>query len=465
MSIRRLTSIAAREAEVACPKVTKPFNCKLTGFLEPSESYSIDEVRYMTSTGGLLEVSHDMDALAQIDGETWRNLFDKRMGGPFHPYGSGVWSKKEWVLPHIPAEEVVSLGEGNSHLMRASQFEKKVDMSHIWIKQCGVSHSGSFKDLGMTALLSQVNYLMKRGHHIKAVGCASSGDTSAAVSAYASASGIPSVVFLPAGKVSPSQLVQPIANGSLVLCLDTDFDGCMALIKQVVQEYPVYLANSMNPLRLEGQKTVSIDIAQQMLWDLPDTVIIPGGNLGNTYALYKGFKMCKDLGLTDRIPKIIVSQTEMANPLYLAFQKGLENDDSFAPVKAGETYASAIRIGNPVSYERARKAILATGGSVEQCTEEELMDACAVGDRAGMFNCPHTGTSLAVLMKLRAEGKLQKDEKTVIVSTAHGLKFTESKAQYHMNELDIACRYANQLQTLPPKPEAIIDALKARFDN
>lgn len=306
---------------------------------------------------------------------------------------------------------------------------------------------------------------MKRGKHIKAVGCASSGDTSAAMSAYASAIGIPSVVFLPAGKVSPSQLIQPISNGSLVFCLDTDFDGCMECIKQVVQEYPIYLANSMNPIRLEGQKTVSIDIAQQLFWDVPDTVIIPGGNLGNTYALYKGFKMCKDLGLTDRIPRIIVSQTEKANPLYLAFQKGLENDDAFKPVKAGETYASAIRIGNPVSYERARRAILETGGSVEQCTEEELMDACAVGDRAGMFNCPHTGTSLSVLMKLRAEGKLQRDEKTVIVSTAHGLKFTESKAQYHMKELDIACRYANQMQTLPPKPEMIIDALKQRFGN
>jgi threonine synthase len=438
---------------------------KLSGFLEPSESYPIDEIRYTTSSGGLLEVEHDMSALAQVDGDTWRRLFDKRMGGPFYPYGSGVWSKKEWVLPHIPAEEVISLGEGNSHLMRASQFEKAVDMSHIWIKQCGVSHSGSFKDLGMTALLSQVNYLMNRGKHLKAVGCASSGDTSAAVSAYASASGIPSVVFFPAGKVSPSQLIQPISNGSLVLCLDTDFDGCMECIKQVVQEYPVYLANSMNPLRLEGQKTVSIDIAQQLFWDLPDTVIIPGGNLGNTYALYKGFKMCKDLGLTDRIPRIIVSQTEMANPLYLAYQKGLDKDSSFEPVKAGETYASAIRIGNPVSYERARRAIIETGGSVEQCTEEELMDACAIGDRAGMFNCPHTGTSLAVLMKLRSEGKIQKDEKTVIVSTAHGLKFTESKAQYHMKELDITCRYANQLQTLPPKPDMIIDALKQRFDN
>lgn len=465
MSVRRL-SIASRVAEITCPEVSKPFSAKFTGFLEPEQSFPIDEIRYTTSTGGLLEVSHDMDALAQVDGPTWRNLFDKRMGGPFHPYGSGVWSKKEWVLPHIPADEVVSLGEGNSHLMRASQFEKRLDMSHVWIKQCGVSHSGSFKDLGMTALLSQVNFLMKRGSAIKAVGCASSGDTSAAVSAYASASGIPSVVFLPAGKVSPSQLIQPISNGSLVLCLDTDFDGCMKCIKQVVQEYPIYLANSMNPLRLEGQKTVSIDIAQQMFWEVPDTVIIPGGNLGNTYALWKGFQMCKDLGLTTSIPRIIVSQTDKANPLYLAYQKGLEHDDSFAPVTAGETFASAIRIGNPVSYERARRAIRATGGSVEQCTEEELMDACAIGDRCGMFNCPHTGTSLAVLMKLRAEGKIQRDERTVIVSTAHGLKFTESKAQYHMRELsELQCRYANSLQTLPPEPSKIIDALKTRFEN
>lgn len=460
--VRRL-STNARLKEIAKPSVAKNFNVKFVGFDEPQKSYPIDEVRYTTDTGGLLEVQHDMEALGQVDAETWKTLFDKRMGGPFYPYGSGVWSKKEWVLPHVDAEDVISLGEGNSNLMKATQFEKHVNMDNVWIKQCGISHSGSFKDLGMTALMSHVKYAMRKGSQIKAVGCASSGDTSAAVSAYASAAGIPSLVFLPAGKVSPSQLIQPISNGSLVLCLETDFDGCMKTIKQIVQEYPIYLANSMNPLRLEGQKTVSIDILQQLLWEVPDTVIIPGGNLGNTYALWKGFNMCKQLGLIDRIPRLIVSQTDQANPLFSAYEKGLPNECE--PVVAKETFASAIRIGNPVSYPRARKALLETGGIVAQCTEEELMDACAIGDRCGMFNCPHTGTSLAVLMKLREQGVIQKDEKVVVVSTAHGLKFTESKAQYHTGELkELSCRYKNNLQVLPDDPNAVIDAIKKRFD-
>jgi len=460
MIIKRFSGISF--SNIHTPTLQKPLSVGLTGFFETNEKYHISDIKYTTRDGHLLEVEHDMDALAQITGQGWRKLFDRRVGKPFYPLGSGVWGKKEWILPHIPNEDVISFGEGNSNLMKATQFSKRIGMKHVWIKQCGISHSGSFKDLGMTVLISHVNNLMKNGSKIRAVGCASSGDTSAAVSAYSSAVGIPSVVFLPAGKISPSQLIQPISNGSLVLCLDTDFDGCMECIKQIVQECPIYLANSMNPLRLEGQKTVSVEILQQLSWEVPNTVIIPGGNLGNVYALWKGFNMCKHLGLINNIPRLIVSQTEKANPLYQAYQNGLP--DVVQAVKARKTFASAIQIGNPVSYPRARKALLETNGIVEQCTEEELMDAGALGDQNGMFNCPHTGTSLAVLLKLLKNGRIQKDERVVVVSTAHGLKFTESKTRYHLGQLvDLSCQLKNPMKFLPPKPEDILAALKERF--
>ena len=254
-------------------------------------------------------------------------------------------------------------------------------MQDLWVKQCGNSHTGSFKDLGMTALVSQVNRIRKRDPSaVSAVGCASTGDTSAALSAYCAAAGIPSIVFLPADKISLAQLVQPIANGSLVLSIqDTDFDGCMQLIKEVTAETPVYLANSMNSLRLEGQKTAAVEICQQFDWDVPDWLVIPGGNLGNVYAFYKGFKMCKDLGLVDRIPRLVVAQAQNANPLYESYKNGYKD---FSAVKAKTTYASAIQIGDPVSIDRAVLALKATDGIVEEATEEELMDAAEQAQRA-----------------------------------------------------------------------------------
>ena len=288
-------------------------------------------------------------------------------------------------LQGIPDENIVSMFEGNSNLFWADRYGREMmGMTDLWVKQCGNSHTGSFKDLGMTVLVSQVNHIMKsRPGSIKAVGCASTGDTSAALSAYCAAAGIPSIVFLPADKISLAQLVQPIANGSLVLSIDTDFDGCMKLIKQVTEQSPVYLANSMNSLRLEGQKTAAIEILQQFDWEVPDWVIIPGGNLGNIYAFYKGFKMCKDLGLVDRLPRLVCAQAANADPLYRAYVQGY---DQFENLKATSTFASAIQIGAPVSIDRAILALRETDGVVESATEQELMDAAALADRTG--ECP-----------------------------------------------------------------------------
>ncbi|VVA99614.1 unnamed protein product [Arabis nemorensis] len=260
-----------------------------------------------------------------------------------------------------------------------------------------------------------------------------------------------------------AQLVQPIANGAFVLSIDTDFDGCMKLIKEITSELPIYLPNSLNSLRLEGQKTAAIEILQQFNWEVPDWVIVPGGNLGNIYAFYKGFKMCHELGLVDRMPRLICAQAANANPLYLhsdpgpeanAFLLGLQARPclhyksgwkDFKPVKANTTFASAIQIGDPVSIDRAVYTLRNCDGIVEEATEEELMDVMAQADSTGMFVCPHTGVALTALFKLRNQGVIT--DRTVVVSTAHRLKFSQSKIDYHSKAIpDMACRFSNPLK-------------------
>jgi threonine synthase len=230
----------------------------------------------------------------------------------------------------------------------------------------------------------------------------------------------------------------------------------MRLVQEITKDPTLYLANSMNSLRVEGQKTVGIEIVQQFDWEAPDVMIIPGGNLGNVSALGKGLLMMKDLGLIAKLPRIVVAQAERANPLYRAY---LRNFESFEPVQAQKTLASAIQIGNPVSFQKAVRTLKQFQGIVEQASEEELAEAAAMGDRTGMFNCPHTGVALAVLLKLLKAGKIDKSERVVVISTAHGLKFVEMKVKYHQKELEFPSRNANQPIDLPPTLDAVKQAL------
>jgi threonine synthase len=232
--------------------------------------------------------------------------------------------------------------------------------------------------------------------------------------------------------VSPAQLVQPLANGALVLSLDTDFDGCMAAVQEITKHKHIYLANSMNSLRIEGQKTVAIEIVQQFEWEVPDWVVLPGGNLGNVSALGNGFLMMRDLGLISKLPRICVAQAENANPFYRAYLKNFEH---FEPVTARETLASAIQIGNPVSIRKAIAILQRFDGVVEQASELELSEETARADRTGMFNCPHTGVALAALRKLAKRKVIRSHERVVVISTANGLKFAEQKIGYHSGTL------------------------------
>jgi len=410
---------------------------------------------------GLLEVVHDLEALRDRSGASWMKLFDERYKLNLWPFGSGVWGKREWVMPQVPDDLIVSMYEGGTNLFWAERYGRSLGLDDLWVKLCGNSHSGSFKDLGMTVLVSVVQLAMREGLRVKAIACASTGDTSASLAAYGAAAGLPVVVLLPRGKISTAQLVQPLAHGALVLGLDTDFDGCMAIVKQLAAEGIVYLANSMNPLRIEGQKTVAIEIVQQFLWQVPDWVVLPSGNLGNAAALYAGFKMLRDLGVISRYPRLIVAQAENANPLYRAWTAGKSTVD---PVVAKPTQATAIQIGNPVSAPRAVRAVEALNGVVEQASEQELAEAAARADRTGMYACPHTAVGLAVLEKLVARGVIKKDERVVCISTANALKFTEFKVRYHEGQIDgVVSEQKNPPVMLPPSYGNVVDAIRARF--
>jgi len=416
---------------------------------------------------GLLEVEHDRAALAARSAAEWKALFDGRFrAGPW-PYGSGVWGKKEWVYPQLAVENVVSMAEGASPLLRIDRYAREIGLEDVWLKECGVTHTGSFKDLGMTVLVSAVKEMRARGGEVRAVACASTGDTSAALAAYCAAAGIPSVVLLPRGKISTAQLVQPISNGALVLELDTDFDGCMRVVKELSRTKDVYLANSMNSLRIEGQKTASIEIAQQLGWTSPDWIVIPGGNLGNASAVGKGFQLMKELGLVERLPRLVVAQAENANPLWRGTTGAGRRPTAslqIEPVPAQRTLASAIQIGAPVSARRALRALEALDGLVEQASEQELADAAARADRAGMFACPHTGVALAALEKLASRGVVGKGERVVVISTAHGLKFADFKVGYHDAKLaGLRSPLRNPAVSLPATLGAVEDAIAARF--
>ena len=442
----------------------KPFHAYFQN-INGTDTYPLDEVIYRSKVdNSLLEVHHDREALAERSPEEWKKLFaERRMS--FKPEDmSGISSKREMVLPEMPVEDIVTMREGWSPLFDAAPLAKELGIKSLKVKLCGNSHTGSFKDLGMTVLVSQVNHIIKKQiHEIDAVACASTGDTSAALSAYCAKAGIPSIVFLPAGKTSTAQLIQPISNGSIVLALDTDFDGCMKIVQEVTKDNRIYLANSMNSLRVEGQKTISPEICQELGWKVPDVVIIPGGNLGNVSALAKGFEDCKAMGLINKIPRIVVAQAEHANPFYQAYERGF---DKLVPVQAKKTLASAIQIGNPVSYPKAVRAIQNTNGIVVSVTEEELANAAHRADRIGLYACPHTGVALGGLEKLVAAGKIDKEEEVIVISTAHGLKFTEFKVGYHEQKLEgIQSKFANPIFKAPAEIGAVMDILKKEMAN
>ncbi len=417
-------------------------------------AYPLDSLIYCCpSCHGLLEVSHDVGALQRLSGEEWIELFDSRYPARAGTVdASGVWSKREWVYPGLDSRDIIHFSEGNTPLVELPH--RVSGLGRGWIKQCGHTQTGSFKDLGMTVLVSAVKRLRRRRPSLKAVACASTGDTSAALAAYCARAGIPALILLPEGKTSMAQLLQPLASGAVVCALRTDFDGCMKIVQKLTEDGHIYLANSLNSLRLEGQKTLAIEICQQLGWRAPDWVVIPGGNLGNVSALGYGFSLLHRLGLIRKRPRIACAQAQQANPLYRAYKAGRADVGS---IVARNTLATAIQIGNPVSAPRAVQVLREFHGVVEQASEQELADAAALADSEGMLCCPQTAVALACSRKLVHVGVIGSEDETVVISTANGLKFMDYKRDYHRNDLEgLQCRHANPHHVLEPNLKSVL---------
>lgn len=427
------------------------------------EHYELSEIIYKCpKCGELLEVQHDMDVLKTLSGAGWRERFEKHYRLHEWPYGSSVWGKKELVCPNVKNENIVSTYEGGTNLFWADRLGKQIGLDDLWVKQCGMAHTGSFKDLGMTVLVSMVKQMIADGKKIRAVACASTGDTSASLAAYCAVAGIPAIVFLPKNKVSLTQLIQPITHGVLTLSLDTDFDGCMKLVKQVCSQNDIYLANSMNSLRIEGQKTISFEMVQQFNWEVPDWVVVPGGNLGNVSAVGKGFQMLHDLKIIDKLPRLVCAQAERADPLYRSYKTGFK---SFQPIHAQKTLATAIQIGDPVSVKKAIRTLKAFDGIVGEATENELANAAGKANRTGLLCCPHTAVALAVVEKLAKSGELKRQDRVVVLSTANGLKFTDFLYKYHTNQINgVEAEYAFSPIDLPADYDAVRDTILKKIE-
>jgi threonine synthase len=340
---------------------------------------------------------------------------------------SGVWRFRDLFPIVKDFERVVTLREGNTPLYEMPRCGKIAGIDWLLAKHQGMNPTGSFKDTGMTAAISVA---AERG--FEWVACASTGNTSAAMAAYAARAGLRSIVFIPEGKIAWGKLSQSMDYGALTIQLKTDFDGCVKVLTELVKKFPIYLLNSVNPYRLEGQKTPAFEMVEQLEWQVPEHVIVPGGNLANGAALGKGFAEMKQLGLISRVPKISVVQAQGANPLYRAMQAN--GGDSLEPVVA-ETRASAIRIGNPASWKKTVEVLRSTGGWVEQATEQEIALAKAQIGAEGIGCEPASAVTLAGLKKLVDQGKITREERVVIVLTGHTLKDSEYTIKYHRGEL------------------------------
>jgi threonine synthase len=375
---------------------------------------------------------------------------------------SGVWRFRE-LLPILDDfGNAVTLIEGNTPLYHLKRAAKALGIDQLFAKHQGMNPTGSFKDTGMTAALSVAK---ERG--FEWVACASTGNTSAAMAAYAARAGLKSLVLIPEGKIAWGKLSQAMDYGAVTCQLQTDFDGCLRLLTEIVKEAPIYLLNSVNPYRLEGQKTPAFEIAEAFEWYVPDHLIVPGGNLGNSSALGKGFRELRELGLVARMPRISVIQAAGANPLVRSFEQ--QKGTALEPLEA-HTRASAIRIGNPASWRKAVRVIQETGGWCLDVTEAEIAIAKAEIGAEGLGCEPASAVTLAGLKKLRAEGKVASGEAVVLVLTGHTLKDADYTIDFHrgtlLNEEESAGREAeiaglrHNAAAVEATPAAVLAALK-----
>src|SRR5215211_6368848 len=401
-----------------------------------------DALSQCPACGGLLDVVIP----------TRRKLTPSDFGVGIPPAGkhSGVWRYLP-LLPTLPESALVSRWEGNTPLYRDDRLARYAGLcdGHLQLKHEGHNPTASFKDRGMTVGVSHA-----RAVGARIVACASTGNTSASLASYAAAAGMRALVIVPEGKIAGGKLAQTIAHGALVVQVQGDFDQALALLREIAEDYDryhVYLVNSVNPFRLEGQKTIVFELLEQLDWLVPDVIALPGGNLGNTAAFGKALTDLHAAGLIDRLPRLATIQAVGAAPFVAYFENGF---DAWEPVHA-DTIATAIKIGNPASMERARRSIQVSGGVAVAVTDDEIMEAKAQIDRVGIGCEPASAASLAGVRKLVESGEIRRDATVVGVLTGHVLKDADAVVNYHLGDLNGAPRAeANRPITIPAELSA-----------
>ena len=410
--------------------------------------------------GDLLEITYPYWRDAKLDGAQVKFIWQDRKISSSPVDLSGVWRFRD-VLPVIEKEEqVVTLREGNTPVYELPRCARITGVPSLFAKHQGMNPTGSFKDTGMTVAAT-----FARMSGFRWVACASTGNTSASMAAYAARGGMRSLVLVPEGKISWSKLSQALDYGAVTCQLRTDFDGCLKLLQELVKNAPVYQLNSINPFRLEGQKTLAIELMEQFDWQPPDHIIVPGGNLGNSSAIGKALLEMKQLGLISRLPKLSVIQAEGANALVRTLRE--TGGKALVSVSA-ETRATAIRIGNPASWKKAAHVLEATGGACEQVSEAEIALAKAEIGAEGIGCEPASAVTLAGLKKLIAQGFVKPDETVVLVLTGNVLKDPDFTIEFHSGELFSADDSAQELKALRHPPmvlDATLDAVMRVLEN
>ncbi len=373
---------------------------------------------------------------------------------------SGVWRFRE-LLPHITEEHAITLREGNTPLYYLARCARAIGIDNLHAKHQGMNPTASFKDTGMTFAASSAHQ-----GGFKWVACASTGNTSASMAAYAARGNMHSLVLIPDGKISWGKLSQALDYGALTCQLRTDFDGCVRILNELVRQKPVYLLNSVNPYRIEGQKTAAIELMEQLGWEPPDHIIVPGGNLGNSSAIGKALVEMRDLKLISRLPKLSIIQAQGANPFYRSVREF--GGKKLEPMIA-DTMATAIRIGNPASWKKALRVLQATGGEVEQVSEIEIAVAKAEIGADGIGCEPASAVTLAGLKKLRRSGFVKPGESVVLILTGHQLKDPDFTIQFHRGELfsgtpEAETAQTKYLQRAPVVLDANLGAVIAALD-
>ncbi len=387
--------------------------------------FELNERLYVCpSCGGLLDVA--VDTATGIDPEALRAVWTSRLAS-FDPRDrSGVWRYRE-LLPFAADAPIVTLAEGNTPLYDAPVSAAYCGLDALTLKHQGCNPTGSFKDTGMTTAVTQALILGAR-----TVVCASTGNTAASLAAYAARAKLQCAILVPRGQISHAKLAQSLDYGAAVLELDGNFDDAMRVIRELAEDESIYLVNSINPFRIEGQKTVAAELLHQREWRVPDHVCVPGGNLGNSSALGKGFKELKDMGLIDRLPRLSVVQAEGAAPFASLFES---ESDVLTGIEHPQTLATAIKIGAPVSWKKALRAVVESGGSVLSVSEQEIADAKAIIGRDGVGCEPASATTVAGIKRLVASGVIRSDDDVVAVLTGHILKDTDYAINYHQEKL------------------------------